>query len=102
MKLVKDYINDRTLYYWIEDTETLEPLSPQFRTFVQAEEWWKESVFSQFRGTERRLTTQDRRQDHENRSRRSSMQDETTLSTPRRVTDLTIQVDIDLHQEKAK
>ena len=102
MKLVKDYINDCTLYYWIEDTDTLEPISPQFRSFVQAEEWWKESIFSQFRGTERRLTTKDRRKDHETRNRRSSVQEENTPPTPRRVTDLTIQVDIDLHQEKTK
>ena len=103
LKLVKDYINERTVFYWIENTETLEPISEQFRSFVQAEEWWKGHMFTLFSGVERRKTHVDRRQDLEKREEIDQGKNLRSMSSSsgRRITDLQDKVDIDLHQAKA-
>lgn len=99
LKLVKDYLNQRTVFYWVDNTDTLEPISEQFRSFVQAEEWWKEHMFTQFSGRERRASTEDRRQNLEKRQE-VDQQSNNSTSTGRRMTDLTVRVNIDLHKEK--
>ena len=100
LKLVKDYINERTVFYWVEDAETLDPVSEYFRTFVQAEEWWKEHMFTQFSGHERRQTLSDRRQNIEKRDQVDKEKNLSSMNSGRRITDLQVKVDIDLHQTK--
>ncbi|MGH1462930.1 MAG: hypothetical protein ACRBB6_12925 [Neptuniibacter sp.] len=102
MKLVKDYIDDRTVFYWVKNIESLEPVSPLLRSFVQAEEWWKEFMFTQFSGNERRRSTSDRRQDFETRQQLSQEHKKSTSDPGRRITDMTIKVHIDKHSEKTK
>lgn len=99
LKLVKDYINDRTIFYWVTDLESMEAMSPEFRTFDQAEEWWKEFMFTQFSGKERRETTYDRRRDQALREKYAE-QHKNQVSSGRRITDMAIKIDLDLHKEK--
>lgn len=96
LKLVKNFINERTVLYWVENTETLEPVSEQFRTIAQAEEWWKEYMFSQYRGMERRTTFNDRRRDYDKRREMDVVHKNHTDNNGRRVTDMKVRVHIDL------
>ena len=97
MKLVKDYISGCTVYYWVSSPEKTEALSPQFRTFAQAEEWWKECMFSRVNSPERRRDSRVSEKQYENSDIQIDLSpDETRLNSR------TIKVDLDLHKEKAQ
>lgn len=97
MKLVKDYMNDCTVYYWVASPEQTEALSPQFRTFAQAEEWWKECMFSRVDSPERRRDSRTSEKEYQNSDIQIDLSpDETRLSA------MAIKVDLDLHKEKTQ
>lgn len=101
MRLVKDLVDSRIVFYWIDETD--KRLSPDHATFQLAQEWWKSYMFSRYEGDERRKSIIDRRSDAEKRRR---MEEQSNLSSispyGRRHTDTPVEVDIDLVAEKLK
>ena len=99
MKLVKDLVDGRIVYYWIDGNG--EVTSDYLHSFVDAEEWWKHLMFSLYEGEERRRSICDRRQDQETR-KKLEYREKYHRSNPlgRRVTDMPVSVDLDLSKEK--
>lgn len=99
MHLIKDLVDGRIVYYWLDVNER--PLSTFFSTFKLAEEWWKEYMFSQYAGEERRRSIIDRRTNEEKR-KRLQLNNRFVSINPngRRTTDKPIRVDRDLVAEK--
>lgn len=95
MKLVKDYINDCTVYYWISNPETHEPVSPQFRSFAQAEEWWKECMFSKVEAPQRRRDNRTTQKQYQNSPEAQAVPDAS-------LRDMAVKVDLDLHKDKTE
>jgi len=101
MKLVKDLIDGRIVFYWMVDNGDV--VSDYLHSFIEAEEWWKTYVFSQYTGEEKRSSICDRRQDLETRKKRE-YREKYNRSNPagRRVTDVSVSVHLDLVEEKIK
>jgi hypothetical protein len=99
MKLVKDLVDGRIVFYWMDEKGTL--ISEYLHPLLEAEEWWKHFMFAQYEGEERRLSIYDRRQDLETR-KRLELREKYNRTNPigRRVTDVAIAVDLDLSKEK--
>lgn len=101
MTLVKDLVSGRIVFYWMD--EDGEVISEYHHSFLEAEEWWKTFMFSQFQGEERRRSICDRRQDSETRKKREFREKfHRTNPNGRRKTDVPISVDLDLSEEKIK
>ncbi|GGB99408.1 hypothetical protein GCM10011352_27000 [Marinobacterium zhoushanense] len=99
MYLVKDLIDCRIVFYWLDETGC--EVSPELCTFQDAEEWWKALMFERYRGYERRKSIIDRRTDFEKRQRMDNSHRFASINPyGRRVTDQPIKVDIDLAAEK--
>ncbi len=101
MKLVKDLIDGRIVFYWMDDSESI--ISEYLHSLVEAEEWWKTFVFAQYKGKERRRSIHDRRQDIDTRHKRE-FREHFNRTNPhgRRKTDVPLTVDLDLSEEKIK
>jgi hypothetical protein len=99
MQLVKDLIEGRIVFYWMD--EHGEVVSEFLHSFIEAEEWWKTFMFSQYSGEERRQSICDRRQDAETR-KKLEFREKYNRTNPigRRVTDVPVTVDLDLSKEK--
>ncbi len=103
MKLVKDLSDSGSIvFYWTYD-EAGEAISPELKTLQLADEWRKNYLFSQYEGMERRQSIIDRRKNGDKRKKmeknyKSSRQN----PQGRRESDQTVNVDIDLFQEKIK
>ncbi|GGC04244.1 hypothetical protein GCM10011352_33080 [Marinobacterium zhoushanense] len=99
MRLIKDLVDSRIVFYWIDESD--KRLSPDHATFHQAQEWWKSYMFARYEGDERRKSVIDRRSDADKRRR---MEAENKLSSispyGRRQTDVPVEVDLDLVAEK--
>jgi len=99
IKLVKDLSETRVILYWIDDSGS--KISPKLPSLTHAEEWKKEYLFSRYLSHCRRESIIDRRRDGGQRS----LLDEALFkivrtSSGRRVTDVSVQVDIDLAARK--
>lgn len=99
MKLVKDLVDGRIVYYWMDEEGYIS--SEYLHSFVEAEEWWKLFMFSRYPGQERRRSICDRRQDMETR-KKLEYREKYNRSNPigRRITDVPVTVDLDLSKEK--
>lgn len=99
VKLIKDLIEGRIVFYWMD--ENGEVVSTYLHSFIEAEEWWKMFMFSQYSGEERRQSICDRRQDMDTR-RKLEFREKFNRTNPtgRRVTDIPVTVDLDLSKEK--
>jgi hypothetical protein len=102
MKLVKDLVDNRIVYYWAGQYE--KRASEFFATYLDARQWWVARVFSQYDGRERRASTIDRRSDADKLNRAFSSDVEARRQNPygRRVTDLPVPVSIDYVPLKTK
>ncbi|MBV1789034.1 hypothetical protein KQ940_13330 [Marinobacterium sp. D7] len=99
MYLVKDLIDCRIVFYWLDDAGI--QVSAELPTFQDAEEWWKIHIFAQYEGFERRKSIVDRRTDFEKRQRMDNSHRFASINPyGRRMTDRPIKVDIDLATEK--
>jgi len=99
MKLVKDLVDGRIVFYWIDTSGT--KLSPDHATFQLAQEWWKHYLFSRYDGEERRKSIIDRRSDADKRRRMDKSEKLSSISPyGRRRTDIPVAVDIDLVAER--
>lgn len=101
MKLVKDIIEGRIVYYWVVDAQSMERISPCHHCIIESEEWWRAYMFSLYSGEERRRSIHDRRKDHEQR-RHLELREKYNRKAPvgRRITDHGVRVEIDLAAEK--
>jgi hypothetical protein len=101
MKLVKDLTHDGIRFYWIDESE--ERLSPELATLDLAKEWRIKTLFDSYKESERRVSVIDRRSDSDKRERTSKTL-RASQSNPqgRRITDIAVQVDIDLVKQKLK
>lgn len=99
MKLVKDLVDGRIVYYWMDDHG--EVVSEFLHSFIEAEEWWKVLMFSLYDGEERRRSICDRRQDEATR-KKLEFREKYNRTNPmgRRMTDIPVSVDLDLSKEK--
>lgn len=99
VKLVKDLLNSRIVFYWLN--EKREKVSPHLHNLQEAEEWWKRFMFDLYPGEDRRRSIHDRRQDHDTR-KQLELRERFNRSKPlgRRETDKPVQVEIDLLEEK--
>jgi hypothetical protein len=99
MKLVKDLLEGRIVFYWLFEDGI--QVSHHLHTLQEAEEWWKEFMFAQYEGNNRRRSIHDRRKNHDHR-KQLELIERYGRSNPlgRRETDSPIRVDIDLFQEK--
>lgn len=95
MKLFRDFIDGRICFYWAAEIGM--QLSPQLATRQEAEEWWRAFRFSQYPGSERRCSIQDRRSNMEKRHRLAKG---ARAGAGRRATDVLIRVDCDLASDK--
>ena len=98
---MKDIIEGRIVYYWVNDAQRMERISPYHHCIIESEEWWKAYMFSQYPGEERRRSIHDRRQDHDKR-RHLELREQYNRKAPvgRRITDQGVKVEIDLAAEK--
>ncbi|SIQ85792.1 hypothetical protein SAMN05421647_11013 [Marinobacterium stanieri] len=101
MYLVKDLVEGRIVYYWVdEDGSTRSPL---VATFALAEDWWKQFTFDRYEGPERRASVVDRRSNTEKRLRMDqSNRFASTNVQGRRETDRPVKVTFDLVQKRIK
>ncbi|WP_415886460.1 hypothetical protein ACMXYO_00450 [Neptuniibacter sp. QD37_6] len=100
MKLVKDFVEYEIVFYWAD--ENINPVSPTFHSIQHAEEWWKQYLYSQYKGEERRKTMIDRRSNHEKRNRMDKHNFSRHNPQGRRASDKPVSVEIDLFAEKIK
>lgn len=97
MKLVKDLIDHRIVYYWTVDDHRI---SPVLASFVLAEEWIAKFYNDSYLGEERRRSHIDRRKLYTARDRLRNVEILPTSPVGRRVSDKPVKVDIDLAKEK--
>lgn len=101
MYLIKDLVDGRIVYYWIDEDER--QVSTFFSTFQHAEEWWKAYMFAEYDGTERRASILDRRSNEVKRQRLDTSNRFVSINpNGRRTTDQPIRVYRDLVAEKLR
>ncbi|GAA0796075.1 hypothetical protein [Marinobacterium sediminicola] len=101
MHLVKDLIDSRIVYYWVDDDG--ETKSPLLSTFTLAEHWWKEKMFARHQGLERRRSVIDRRSNNEKRRRMHENHPFASINPQgRRSTDKPPEVTFDLAASKLR
>jgi hypothetical protein len=100
MQLVKDFLDEGIVLYWVEDSRQV---SPFLHTMVDAEEWWKKYQFAQYEGKERRRTIYDRRSNLEMR-KHFELNGRYIPPRPngRRSTDQPVFIALDLFEDKMK
>lgn len=97
MKLVKDLVDHRIVYYWTLDEHRISPL---LASFVLAEEWFIKFHNDTYVGEERRRSHIDRRKLHNHRKKTEAIAIVPTNPAGRRLIDKPVKVDIDLAKEK--
>lgn len=86
MKLVKDIIDTKVVYYWNSSDRTV---SPAFAQVALARDWLVSKIWSSYPGTERRRMVSDRRRDRQTSTLFSSRFDlKRAHPKGRRMTDL--------------
>ncbi len=101
IQLFKDFVDGRICFYWADLGGR--QVSPAMATRLEAEEWWKQYLFSQFSGRERRQSIHDRRSDYDRRHRMAKWLQLTGVANyGRRVSDQPIRVGSDLAAEKIR
>ncbi|GGB99401.1 hypothetical protein GCM10011352_26990 [Marinobacterium zhoushanense] len=99
MYLIKDLLDGRIVYYWLNEVD--HQISPHLSTLQHAEEWWKAYKFARYEGDERRASVIDRRSNTEKRRRMESSNRYTSINPyGRRATDIPVKVHRDLVPEK--
>lgn len=101
MVLVKDLSDSGIVFYWVNEVGG--QISPELATLNLAHEWHQQVLFETYLGEERRVSVIDRRSD---RDKRDSMIRNyiSSQANPhgRRVSDVAVEVDLDLVKEKLK
>ena len=93
--LVKDFEDYNFIFYWIDEDSS--KTSPDFPTLEHAKEWFIKYHYEQYLGPERRKCMVDRRKAF----RKGEQQfRQVHPSVGRRVTDKSVEVDIDRAKEK--
>ncbi|GAA0690430.1 hypothetical protein GCM10009104_16440 [Marinobacterium maritimum] len=101
IKLFKDFVDGRICFYWSDYDG--QQVSPTMATLQEAEDWWKQYLFSQFVGWERRQSILDRRSNHDKRRRVAKwLYPASVAHRGRRVSDQPVRVDQDLAKEKIR
>ena len=101
IKLFKDFADGRVCFYWTDYDGR--QVSPILATLQAAEEWWKQYLFAQFTGRERRRSVLDRRSDYDKRRRVARRLNSPGLAHfGRRASDQPVRVDQDLAADKIR
>ncbi|MGH1462057.1 MAG: hypothetical protein ACRBB6_08475 [Neptuniibacter sp.] len=98
--LVKNLYKERVIFYWV-DTKG-KRVSSVLHTQMAAEDWWKQYMFSQYEGEERRRSVLDRRECSTTRKLVKERKQLDTTEVGRRDTDVDLDVHIDLYQKKIR
>lgn len=99
MRLVKDMLDDRIVYYWTDPQQ--QPLSPPLASITLAEEWRDDYLNDVYEGQQRRASSIDRRRYLHKRDMHQGRGNVSPLfSGGRRATDKQTRVNQDLAQAK--